>query len=70
MTESIDSFLYPKYNYVGQSTPDNWQFNSNLQKFSIKLDIICNLETGGQIKTEEAYKQIKKLCEGLHPIHE
>jgi hypothetical protein len=67
MTESIDSFLYPKYTYIGQSTPDNLRFNSYLQEFSIKLDIICSLETGGQIKTEEAYKQIKKLCERLHP---
>lgn len=70
MTEPLDSFLYPKRTCVGQLTPDNLQFNSDLQKFTNKLDIICSLETGGKIKTEEAYKMIKKLCEGLHLIHE
>lgn len=55
------NFLHPHYPYRGQVKPENLVFNANLQEFAQKVSYICNLETGGKIPPEDAYKQIKSL---------
>ncbi len=58
-------FLYPRNHYHGKVKPENLVFNSNLQEFAHKISYICNLETGGKLPPEEAYKQIKSLWKQL-----
>ncbi len=63
-----DEFLFPKYPYQGEITSNNPEyllFNANLQEFGQRVGYICNLETGGKISPEAAYKQIKVLWKGL-----
>ena len=55
------NFLYPHNPYRGKVKPENLVFNANLQEFAQKVSYICNLETGGKIPPEDAYKQIKSL---------
>jgi hypothetical protein len=58
-------FLYPQSHYYGKVKPENLVFNSNLQEFAQKISYICNLETGGKLPPEEAYKRIKHLWKQL-----
>jgi hypothetical protein len=60
-----DDFIYPRGRYYGQVRPENLLFNANLQEFSQKISLICNLETNGKIPPQEAYKQIKALWKQL-----
>ncbi|MEM8721674.1 MAG: hypothetical protein AAGE84_20660 [Cyanobacteria bacterium P01_G01_bin.39] len=60
-----NDFLYPQHHYRGQVKPENLVFNSNLQEFAQKISYICNLETGGKMPPEQAYKQIKSLWKEL-----
>ena len=67
MTSNKDTnkFIYPRYSYRGKVKPENLVFNSNLQEFAQKINYICNLETGGKLPPEIAYKQIKSLWKEL-----
>ena len=56
-----DSFLYPIGRYRGEFTPEQLAFNANLQEFAQRVSLICGLETGGKITSDEAYNQIKDL---------
>ncbi|MBW4514008.1 MAG: hypothetical protein KME11_02130 [Timaviella obliquedivisa GSE-PSE-MK23-08B] len=60
-----DQFFNPQSTYRGEFTPESLAFNANLQEFANRISIICNLETGGRIPAEEAYKQIKQLWRQL-----
>ena len=60
-----NNFLYPRSSYHGNVQPENLVFNANLQEFAQKISYICNLETGGKIPPQEAYKKIKKLWKKL-----
>ena len=60
-----DDFLYPHHSYHGKVKPENLVFNSNLQEFAQKISYICNLETGGKLPPERAYKEIKVLWKEL-----
>ncbi|BAY27125.1 hypothetical protein NIES2100_69460 [Calothrix sp. NIES-2100] len=60
-----NDFLYPRSRYYGQVQPKNLVFNANLQEFSQRVSYICNLETGGKIPPDEAYRQIKLLWKEL-----
>ncbi|MCS7292168.1 MAG: hypothetical protein RMI89_04240 [Gloeomargarita sp. SKYBB_i_bin120] len=60
-----ESFIYPRATYHGEFTPQKFLFNANLQEFAHRVGIICSLETGGKITTEEAYREIKKLWKRL-----
>ena len=60
-----DKFLYPRSSYRGKIKPENLVFNANLQEFSQKISYICNLETGGKLPPDVAYKQIKNLWKEL-----
>ncbi len=60
-----DDFLYPRSSYHGDFTPENLVFNANLQEFAQRVGIICGLETGGKISSEEAYHQIRYLWKQL-----
>ena len=62
---SKEDFLYPRSRYYGQVKPENLVFNANLQEFAQKVSYICNLETGGKLPPDEAYKQIKLLWKEL-----
>jgi hypothetical protein len=62
---SKDDFLYPRSRYYGEVKPKNLLFNANLQEFSQQISYICNLETGGKIPPDQAYKQIKALWKEL-----
>jgi hypothetical protein len=59
------NFFYPHNPYRGNVKPENLVFNSNLQEFAQKVSYICNLETGGKLPPEQAYKQIKNLWKEL-----
>ncbi|GAB4149912.1 MAG: hypothetical protein Fur0046_28710 [Cyanobacteria bacterium J069] len=60
-----DQFFYPIGRYRGEFTPQQLAFNANLQEFTQRVSIICNLETGGKISADEAYQQIKALWKQL-----
>ena len=60
-----NDFLYPRHSYRGRVKPENLVFNSNLQEFAQKISYICNLETGGKLPPDIAYKQIKSLWKDL-----
>ncbi len=60
-----EEFLTPIGHYRGEFSPAHLAFNSNLQEFAGRVSIICGLETGGKISTEEAYHQIKALWHQL-----
>ena len=63
--KNTHDFLYPRHSYHGKVKPENLVFNSNLQEFAQKINYICNLETGGKLPPEKAYKQIKTLWKEL-----
>jgi hypothetical protein len=63
--KKTQDYLYPRYPYHGQIKPENLVFNSNLQEFAQKISYICNLETGGKLPPDKAYKQIKTLWKQL-----
>ncbi|MGD1807676.1 DUF7219 family protein [Dapis sp. BLCC M126] len=60
-----DDFLYPRSRYHGDFTPENLAFNANLQEFAQRVSLICGLETGGKLSSEEAYYKIKDLWKQL-----
>ncbi|MEA5510497.1 citramalate synthase [Crocosphaera sp. UHCC 0190] len=60
-----DEFFYPHGRYHGEVKPENLVFNANLQEFAQRVSYVCNLETAGKIKSEQAYKQIKALWKQL-----
>jgi hypothetical protein len=57
--------MMPRAPYHGEFTPERMVFNANLQEFASKVSLICNLETGGKVTSEDAYTQIKKLWKEL-----
>ncbi len=57
--------LFPQSRYYGKFTPENLMFNANLQEFSHRVSIICSLETGGKISSQEAFLEIAELWQQL-----
>jgi len=57
--------LFPQSRYYGKFTPENLIFNSNLQEFSHRVSIICALETGGKISSQDAFLEITELWQQL-----
>jgi hypothetical protein len=62
---SKDEFLNPRSRYYGDFTPTNLILNANLQEFSNQISMLCALETGGKLSSDEAYKQIKRKFKQL-----
>lgn len=60
-----EDFMMPRARYHGEFTPERMVFNANLQEFANKVSLICNLETGGKITSEDAYSRIKQLWKEL-----
>ena len=60
-----NEFLAPRSRYYGRFTPQNLAFNANLQEFSLRVNTICGLETGGKITPVEAWQQLKHLWRQL-----
>ncbi|MBW4494600.1 MAG: hypothetical protein KME26_16240 [Oscillatoria princeps RMCB-10] len=58
-------FLSPRSRYHGKFTPQNLAFDANLQEFAQKVSIICALETGGKLSSEQAYEEIRTLWHRL-----
>lgn len=67
MADNIDkeSFFYPISRYRGEFTPEQLAFNANLQEFAQRVSLICGLETGGKVSSDQAYEDIKKLWKDL-----
>ncbi|MDV3350354.1 hypothetical protein D0962_28090 [Leptolyngbyaceae cyanobacterium CCMR0082] len=63
--EQKQDFIMPRASYHGEFSPERMVFNANLQEFATRISLICNLETGGKISSEEAYQQIKRLWKEL-----
>ena len=61
----ITKVLFPHSRYYGTFTPENLVFNANLQEFSHRVSIICSLETGGKISSQEAFLQVAELWQQL-----
>ncbi|WP_193198707.1 hypothetical protein [Nostoc sp. MG11] len=59
------SFIYPRSRYYGEFKPENLIFNANLQEFAQKVGYVANLETGGKLSPEDAYKYIQTLWKEL-----
>ncbi len=57
--------LYPLHPYNGKLTAEYLLFHGRLQEFYQRENYICNLQTGGKISLEEAYKQIHLLWKHL-----
>ena len=66
-TVQIDKkqFLYPSDRYYGQFRPENLVFSANLQEFTQRSSYIYNLQNGGKLNPEEAYKRIEALWKQL-----
>jgi len=64
-TTNKDNFLYPTGKYRGEFTPEQLAFNANLQEFANRVSLICGLETGGKISSDDAYEKIKQLWQDL-----
>jgi len=60
-----EGFILPRYPYRGEFSPEHLAFNANLQEFAGRVSLICNLETGGKISSQDAYNQIKALWKEL-----
>ncbi|MFE4104810.1 DUF7219 family protein [Almyronema epifaneia] len=60
-----DKFINPRSSYQGQVRPENLAFNANLQEFAHRVSHICNLETSGKLKPNEAYNAILELWQTL-----
>jgi hypothetical protein len=65
LLSELCDFLYPRSSYYGQFKPEYLVFNANLQEFAQRVNYICNLQTGGKISPQEAYKQIHSLWKQL-----
>lgn len=65
LLSELCDFLYPRSSYYGQFKPEYLAFNANLQEFAQRVTYICNLQTGGKIPPEEAYKRIQSLWKQL-----
>ncbi len=65
MSATITKFLFPRSRYYGTFSPENLVFNANLQEFSYRISIICALETGGKISSQDAYSQVAELWQQL-----
>jgi hypothetical protein len=59
------NFLYPRYPYRGEWTPENLAFNANLQEFAQGVGYISSLQTNGKLSSSEAYREIKSLWKQL-----
>ena len=60
-----NEFLAPRSRYYGHFSPQNLAFNANLQEFSLRVNTVCNLETGGKITPDDAYQKLTKLWHQL-----
>lgn len=60
-----DNFLNPRSRYRGEFSPQALAFNANLQEFAHQVSLICGLETGGKLSSDEAYQRIRALWKGL-----
>jgi len=58
---NFSEFLNPHSRYHGEATPENFQFNTELQRFSQQVSLICALENNGKLTPREAYEQIQSL---------
>ncbi|MEH2316213.1 DUF7219 family protein [Nostoc sp.] len=60
-----NNFPYQRYQYLGEFTPQNLVFNANLQEFSQRVCYICNLQSRGNLSSQESYEEIEGLWQEL-----
>lgn len=65
-----NEFLSPRSRYYGNFSPKNLAFNANLQEFALRVNTVCNLETGGKMTPRDAYQEIRKLWQQLATSYE
>jgi len=59
------SHLFPRSRQYGEANNENLMFNSVLKEFSLRVSIIYNLQTSGEISSHEAYAQLAELWQQL-----
>ena len=57
--------MFPRSRYSEESKTENLIFNATLKEFSLRVSIIYNLQTSGDISPSEAYLQIAELWQKL-----
>ncbi len=57
--------MFPRAQYYEGSKNENLMFNEILKEFSLRVSIIYNLQTSGDISPREAYLQIAELWQKL-----
>ena len=61
---------YSYSSYRGGFIPEDIIFNTNLQGFARRVEVICGLQTGGKISSDTAYNQIQQLYQQLKQSRE
>jgi hypothetical protein len=59
------SQLFPRSRQYGEANNENLMFNTVLKEFSLRVSIIYNLQTNGEISSKEAYSQLAELWQQL-----
>lgn len=57
--------IFPRSRDYGDSQTENLMFNEILKEFSLRVSIIYNLQTSGDISQSEAYLQLAGLWQQL-----
>ena len=65
MNQALRSFLYPRVEDHGQSSPEELVFDVTLHEFAMRVDYISNLHIGGKLSSDEAFQQISSLWHNL-----
>ncbi|WP_413167265.1 hypothetical protein ACL6C3_11280 [Capilliphycus salinus ALCB114379] len=60
LMEQNRKFLYPRYKYRGEATPENIAFDGQLQEFAAQVNMIAGLHTGGKLSSQESYQRLKQ----------
>ena len=61
--------LNPLSSFPGKPMLLQYMFKTNLQEFGNKVDLLCALQTGGKLSTEDAYAEIRKLWKELKYVN-
>jgi hypothetical protein len=67
MKAQIQNFACPIARYWGADAPGDREFNAHLQFFAHRVSLLAGLHTGGKLPTDETYRQLLALWEGLQP---
>ncbi|WP_271252178.1 DUF7219 family protein [Pseudanabaena sp. Chao 1811] len=57
--------IFPRSRTYGESQTENLMFHEMLKEFSLRVSIIYNLQTSGDISQSEAFLQLAELWQQL-----